>query len=364
VVNRTPSESRTAGFADGLRLIADALDGPNAQAGSHQLSVPPPPPKFRSGEEIVESADLGPNWIWYPYIAAGHRTLFVGSAKAGKSTLLYGLFGAMERGASFLGMPTTRTRAVVLTEESPITVREKVARFGVRETEFLLCDGLGVYSFEAAVGYAVDRAIEIGAEVVVVDTFAAWARLQGDGENDAGVILAKLEAVAKAAARGIAIVLVHHANKGGTSVDNSIRGSTALPGAVDIIVLLKGGGSGSGKRRTMETKSRFEGPSDALLYEYERQTGEFRVLGSRTQLALDGIGSRLLRALESAESTGFTEDELLNAAGVKRQSGKRALRALESANRVVVLGEGKRGSPKRYVAMPPPPPGEDDSEAA
>lgn len=351
--------SRSLSLADLLRHMAKAIDAPGVAAAPS--AKPPEPPEFRSAGEILRSVTSGPEWLWHPYLAAGHRSLLVGKAKAGKSTMLFGLLGAMERGQPFLDRPTTRTRAVVLTEEGESSVREKAGRFDLRDTECLLCDSLGRYSFAEALEYAVERAVAIGARLIVVDTYAAWARLPKEGENDAGVVLAAMEPVSKACSRGLAVLLIHHANKAGTTVDDAVRGSTALNGAVDVVALLSGGGKGSRTRRTLDLRSRFEGSPDALLFEYRH--GEFRAIGTLAALAQQRDEARILATLAGTPGRRMTEDELLLAASMKRQSGKRALRALERTGRIYVSGGGKRGDPKRYSLMPPPTP-DDESVAA
>ncbi len=86
---------------------------------------------FRSPAELLAAAPERVPWVWQGFLARSALTVLGAREKAGKSTLMWALLAAVLRGEPFCDLPTARAAVVVLTEEAPTTVAEKLTRFGI-----------------------------------------------------------------------------------------------------------------------------------------------------------------------------------------------------------------------------------------
>lgn len=202
-----------------------------------------PPLVFRSALDIYNSAPENPAWLWHGYLAEGAVTLFAGRHKGGKSTLLFSLIRAFVDGHTrFLNHQVEPGPVVLLTEEAPGTLRpklEQITHEGMERLRVLCRDDITPIrpSWEASVREAGMEALHHGARVVIVDTFAFWSQITD--ENDSAIMQNAVAVLAELTAQGLAVVVVHHHRKGtAMDVGDAIRGSTALQGAVDLIVEL------------------------------------------------------------------------------------------------------------------------------
>jgi len=105
---------------------------------------------------------------------------------------------------------------VVLTTPSPRSVSFRITRRTAAAKAVKLCE-------------KGDR------DVLVVDTFAAFTKLAGSEENNAGDIRERMEPLKKAAqSHGLAVLVIRHAGKDGRG-----RGSSQFEAEVDIVATLK-----------------------------------------------------------------------------------------------------------------------------
>jgi len=129
---------------------------------------------FRTPDQLLAYTPSDTPWLWRGFLAKQTVTLLAGRPKVGKSTLTFALLAALERGEPFLGQATIPTKAVVLTEERAATLAAKLRKYPLTSCEFLLRDECRL-PWPLVVEAAVQRAKETGAELLVVDTVAAWA---------------------------------------------------------------------------------------------------------------------------------------------------------------------------------------------
>ena len=198
---------------------------------------------YRTALDIYNAAPESPAWLWHGYLAEGAVTLLAGRHKGGKSTLLFSLMRAFVDGHTrFLNHDLKPGPVVLLTEEAPGTLRpklEQITHEGMQQLRVLCRDDITPNrpSWEAAVREAGMEAIDHGARIVIIDTFAFWSQITD--ENDSAIMQNAVAVLAELTAMGLSVVIVHHHRKG-TSLEagDSIRGSTALQGAVDLIVEL------------------------------------------------------------------------------------------------------------------------------
>lgn len=293
---------------------------------SKQTSEEVAPLPFGPMTHDVESAPLEPDWLWQGYLSPGALTLLAGQPKAGKSTLVAGLLAALEQGWRFLGQPTRKSGALVLTEERLDGLVEKARRFrlgpGIHR---LRRDQIGGTPWPDLVAQAIEHAEREALELLVVDTFAALAGLQGDEENDAGAVLHALEPLQAAADRGLAVLIVAHQRKAGGRHGSAVRGSNALIGAVDVVTEL--GRSGGQNARLLTAVSRFGATPSRLPLEL---TDEGYV--ARGVAVSEDSEALLLKTLGGLKWP--SEADLREATGIPRTSLNRLLNKLYEAERV------------------------------
>lgn len=157
---------------------------------------------FRTAREVAATTPSETEWIAYPYVVKGAITEVDGKIKAGgKTTWISHMAACVLEGTPFMGEPTTRTKMIFLTEQQPASFRKVLerARLTTQEDLYVLPwhEVAGMPWFQVA-SHATEKALEIGAGVLMVDTLGQFAGLRGDRENDAG-------AAQEAAARGLAV---------------------------------------------------------------------------------------------------------------------------------------------------------------
>jgi hypothetical protein len=263
---------------------------------------------------------------------------------------------AVLTGGEFLGHPTVKGRIVYLTEESGTSFRAALARAGIEESvDFHILfwrETHGLRDGETSAWVkVVDEAVEYAkakdAAVLVVDTFAQFAKLTGDKENSAGDNLEAMLPLQKGRDERLAVLVTRHERKEGGGVGVSGRGSNAMSGAVDIVLQLKRPtGSHPPTHRKIEALSRFDDtPSELTI---SLTNGEYRVLGESDAVAVPVAMERVLEALGGEEAANLTMKQLEAATGVPRTTLQSALERLESDGRVMKNGSGKKNDPIHY----------------
>ena len=294
-------------------------------------------------------------WVVDGYAARGAITEVDGRIKAaGKTTWVSHMAAAVLDGRTFMEQGTSRTAVVWLTEQTATTFRKVLERAGLTES-----DDLHVLHWHDVAGLrwpdvakaAADKAEEVGAGLLVVDTLAQFAGIKGDGENAAGEALAAMRPLQEAAARGLAVLFCRHERKGGGEVGESGRGSSAFGGAVDVILSLRRvEGNVRPTVRVIESLSRFDETPDKLVVELSDRGG-YHALGDSAAFAETEATSAIVDVLPTTAEKAATTAEVLDKLaerGVKRTTATEALARLADAGTVKRVGEGRRGDPYRY----------------
>jgi hypothetical protein len=311
----------------------------------------PTPLRFRTAREVAKATPREVPWVVRPWVAKGAITEIDGPIKrAGKTTLVSHMVGGILDGKPFMGEPTAKCNVVWLTEQSATTFCKVLERAGLTDSEDLLilpwADTIGLEWLEVAKA-AAGKAVEFGADVLVVDTLAQFAGLRGDSENSVGAAQEAMQPLQEAAARDLAVIITRHERKGGGEVGESARGSSAFGGAVDIIMSVRRPqGEARPTVRVIESLSRFDETPDKLIVELTddgyRSLGDDSAFAERE--AMSAIVELLPVRVEKAMPTRDVLAKLL-VQGIKRTVATKALTKLATAGTVRRIGEGKRGSP-------------------
>lgn len=295
-----------------------------------------------------------PNWLWEGLLAPGTVTMLAGDSFVGKTTLVARLLKAMESGSPFLGRKTRRATALLLTEEHPVTLRQKSEQLDLLTlgSEFLSrADGVFGLEWQALIEQATEYALEQGHELLVIDTFSGLAGLRSEEENDAGAITERLRPLQVAAGEGLAVFFLHHVNKqGGT------RGSSAFSGQADATIRME-----RKKRRTdfrLLIESRCA-PPHALRGKLSRTSDglDYVVLddeGAPSEPRVRTLSSdeRLLQILRDAYPVGVTYEEIDAIDGLSRDLAKKRFPGWYRERKINRYGRGTKCNPFRWYAKP------------
>ena|GEM_PF-3476732 len=338
--------SRESQFDSSLKSLSrdESIIAPSTAAQAARLLA------FLPITEAVAGTPVVPDWRWRGYAAAGAVSGLVSRPKDGKTTLLFGLFRAWEKGEPFLGLETETTKVVYLAEERGATLREKVERWGIGEHVHVLMrhEAQGV-PWDEVVRQAALHAIHIGAQALVVDTFAAWAGLAGDAENSAGAVLQAAEPLQWAASKGLSVLIPIHRRKSGGEHGEGIRGSSALAGALDIIIELerpRGDSDDASTSRVLRTVSRFEDSPPELVLRLT--AAGYEACGDVPQARAHGERERIRQALTVGDS--HTAEELGMRLSMPKATAHKRLAELEAKGHALRSGEGKKNDPYRWRA--------------
>ena len=194
--------------------------------------------------------------------AAGF-SLLVAKPQAGKSTLARNLALAVAQGQDFLGRLTQQGPVIYLAlEEKRSEVKKHFQDMGATGDE-------EIYIFAASAPVDAFRQIRAIAEekkpaLIIVDPLFRLARVK-DGNDYAQMTAALEPLLILARETGAHVLAVHHAGKGEREGGDSILGSTAIFGAVDIALIMK-----RTERYRPTRKGKSHGNSERKTLEYRR----------------------------------------------------------------------------------------------
>ncbi len=311
---------------------------------------------FRTAAQLAEEVPAEIRWIAWPFAAAGTMTVISGPPKlAGKTTLALRAVAAVLNGTPWLDHPTIQGPVVYLTEEPDVSFRVALARAGLlhRQDLHVLSRHRAPESWQQSAFVARARAAEVGAALIVMDTYAEWGGLVGDTEKNPGDTLRVLAPLKAAARDGFAVLILAHDRKSGGEVGSAIRGSGAFPGAVETIVQVRPGSSAT--ERKLEFRGRLEVPATLIVERlkdgsYVSKGSPDEVQASRVELDTRTVTERLIAVMRNY-SHPITREELFQARPEQIGEGRwqRALNSAMENGRIIRTGGGRRGDPTRFA---------------
>jgi len=296
---------------------------------------------------LEEHAEEDQEWTWRGFIAGGVITLLGGWPKVGKTTLLFALLAAIRAGVPFLGLETSKTGILLLTEERKRTLRPKLRLWHlVGEVHHLRLDQVPAYMpWPEVARQAVAYCRSNGLGLLVVDTFPKWARIED--ENAPGLVLSAVKPLDDAAAAGLGVLALAHQRKARGRFGEAVRGSNALVGAVDVVVELERLLSlRDPHARVLHAVSRFDETPESLVVALGETAYEVRGDVAEAQAVEDQ--ERVLEAIVSAGQ--LNGDEIAEATEFPKARAMRHAKALFEAGRIGRTGAGKKGNPHVFHA--------------
>lgn len=310
-----------------------------ADANRAVLPTPTPRPPLRTLAEYLEDPEaLTPPVELVPHLVLqGRVTLFSAREKAGKSTLAGQAVAAVTRGESFLGGTCLQGRVLWYALDEP--VGDLVRRLHANGA-----DGTQVFIREEkpTALQVVEDVAESGAALVVIDALSDL--LRGMKENDAAeasVALAPYRDAARTS--GAAMLLIHHATKGGRG---EYRGSSALGAIVDVLASMRAKATHvDGEPDDFDADDQEDDPRRLLEV-------KGRGIRARVKIAFNGQGydlgnganglpDRILRTLRGADEA-MSANDVAKAVGGRRSGVLNELGALTAAGRLHVANGPKQ----------------------
>ena len=285
-------------------------------------------------------------WYCPLLMKKGEITLFGGEAKrSGKTTLYMHALKATHDGEPFFGMPTIPTKSLILTEQGN-NILEATNRAGFQDDdEIFVCPFKDVSreKWPHLIEKAVYTCEARGIGILVIDTFAAFARLRGSDENLSGEILERMEPIIEAArVHDLHVSLLHHTGK-----DNEIRGSSAFAQEPDIIWVLKRPPGDHGPNvRALQGLGRHDAVN--TTFNIALEDGGYVVLGTNGQIELSKAKSALLQKIPVGKNNAVRRADVLKELSGLSSSAtlQRALEDLTQTRAVLEETQKGRGKPK------------------
>jgi len=309
-------------------------------------------PKCLPFTSANEGAKAGESieWLVKGYVAQGGLTLLSAKVKMGKTTLATRLVEAVLANKPFIGARTKYTPIVYLTEQPRVSFNVALQRANLTDRADLrllhFTDTLGMPWTSVAAG-AGEECKRFDSKLLIVDTLAQFAGLVGDEENNSGAQLEAVRPLQAIASQGIGVLILSHDRKSGGEVGDATRGSSALPGAADIVLSLRRPDKNSRKSlRVVQSLSRFSETPEELVIELTDQG--YIALGEKADVALQEAREAIVAAAPFSEADAITLEGIIEAAKTMRSTAQRALKELVSGGKVQKVGTGRKGNPFRY----------------
>ena len=317
----------------------------------------------------MEDSGDGAEWVIENMVAKGAVTDFSGKAKhAGKTTFWCCGIAAVSAGETHAGFETEAgTRFLYLTEQGN-NFSEAVEDSGLMDhpgsVQIVQFHDVAGAEWGQLIDDAAKDAVTMGAGVLVIDTFSAFAGLVEGDENLAGPVGERMRVLRLAAQKhGIAVVLIRHTGKDGTP-----RGSSAFEAEADIcVVLQKPEGNHDPRVRKLSAVGRY----GAWERNVQFVDGRFGSLGGDDRIRFNEAVRFIRATLPETPGGGMKKKDLLELGGDEKIAATTLARALEFLAKQGTVGErqlmNERGQPKVYwlaqrSSDPDPPPGGEKEE--
>lgn len=312
---------------------------------------PWPAPVLMSG---LPTTGVAVEWLWHGFIARGHVTLFSALMKSGKTTLVSHLLRALQAGTAFLGHEAVECRTLVISEESTAIWRGRRDALGLDDHLAVMCRPMRskptLEQWEHFVDHVLAEA-EGRFDLVAFDTLSAFVPWQN--ENSSAEIMASITPLNRLTEAGLGVLAFHHHGKGHQSNGREARGSTALAGAVDVLMNMKfhNAADSNDRRRILSGLGRFEETPSDMVIALAEDSSSYTSEGDRKEtVAADGRQAILaaLPCLPPGATVGEIHQAMPESGRRKRTNLMRALQDGADEGRWSRGGSGKPKNPWRF----------------
>jgi hypothetical protein len=285
-------------------------------------------------------------WFCPLFMRPGDITLFGGeSKKSGKTTFYAHMLKCVHDGKPFMGMPTIKSGALVLTEQGT-NILEATHKAGIEDDDiyFALYKDLSKEAWPKVMQDAVATCSNLGVNILVVDTFTAFAKLRHSDENLSGEIIERMEPVLEAArVHGLHVSILHHTGK-----DGELRGSSAFGKDPDAIWILKRPSGDHGPNvRALEGTGRYDDINSS--FNVELGDDGYVLLGTNSQIERAKAENKLLEIIPFGKENAVRRKRVLEvvdaAVKVSKATVQRALERLIEKHVVLEEKLQEKGSP-------------------
>ncbi len=323
------------------------VDGGLAMEATEEAGPKPLP--WMTAAELANLVIPEPQYICRPYLARFLITQLVGKTKGGKTEFVRRLVSSVLNRRPFLCQATVYAPVAYLTEESPASFGPPLigAEIAGREDLHILfrnaCPTEREWCDMIAEVRTYVREHDIG--LLIIDTGDPWMLKVGQDPNDPVIAEYAVRQLQLLAAQGVAVIILRHERKGGGDISESGRGSTAFPGAVDVLMTLhRVRGGGHENRRELEAVARAALPDVPAKVVIELVDGAYIVVGDASDVQRRETLETLLDHLPSQRENALTAEALVELTGSAKTLAQDLLRQLWDEGRGMVCREKGAGN--------------------
>jgi hypothetical protein len=296
-------------------------------------------PDVLDSTRILKDPITETDWLVDELVPKGGFAAITGRPKTYKSTFARNLCLAVSRGEPFLGFPVKRGRVIYFAiEEKEDQVRKHLIELGLKEGDDL---SLVSESFKRTEAVQKLRLIiaKYSPELVVIDPLVLFANIT-DCNNHSHVYPIMEEMIKACRLFNVAILFLHHSNKGGHEGSDGFLGSTALFGSVDAHIKL----FHKDDNLFFESVQRYGkgvNPTSLILNEESRS---FTLGSELKEIKKESLQDEILGLLEGSE-VELTRQQILKLITGRAESISAALKALVNENKITQINRGGKGNP-------------------
>lgn len=229
-------------------------------------------------DELYKKKESKIDWLLGDILPLGALSIIAGPPKAGKSTLIRQLSASVAMGKEeFLKRKVKQGNVLYLAlEEQAEVLKGEYKTLGLAGDTFRVF--VGTMNKETALDNIKKYVIDNNIKLVVIDTLMVFSQIE-DSNNYKEAYAAMTDIRELARQTNCHIMCVHHTNKSEFQGANSIMGSNAFLGGVDVAIIFKA----MGERRYIQSLQRPGRPFKGEELYFDKETSTYRIGGVKKE---------------------------------------------------------------------------------